>query len=372
MAPETDPADLHHMAVAVSLARRALGRCWPNPAVGCVVAKDGAVIARGWTQPGGRPHAETVAIADAGAAAQGATMYVSLEPCCHHGKTGPCTDEIIAAGISRVVAALEDPDPRVRGGGGFDRLRDAGISVVIGLLADRAGEAVQGYLLRQTTGRPAVTLKLASTLDGRIATQTGESQWITGSPARARAHALRASHDAILVGIGTALRDDPSLTCRLPGLGDQSPVRVVLDSRLRLGSDCTLASTAGTVPTWVVTRIGHSAEARLRLERAGVEIIEVPVDAAGHPQLNAAFQALGDRGLTRVLVEGGGTVASALFKANLVDRIVWARAPAVIGGDGVPAVAGFGISALEDKRRFHRTGVTRAGDDLVETYSRPS
>ena len=216
-------------------------------------------------------------------------MYVSLEPCCHHGKTGPCTDEIIAAGISRVVAALEDPDPRVSGGG-FRNLREAGIAVETGLLADRAGAEAQGYLLRQTAGRPATTLKLASTLDGRIATETGESQWITGPAARARAHALRATHDAILVGIGTALRDNPTLTCRLPGLSDQSPVRVVLDSRLQLMSESTLATTARSVPTWLVTREGHSVSQRLRLERLGVEVIEVPADAAGRPQLAQALK----------------------------------------------------------------------------------
>ncbi len=371
MVRETDPADLHHMAVAVGLAQRALGRCWPNPAVGCVIVKDAAVLARGWTQPGGRPHAETVALAAAGTAARGATMYVSLEPCCHHGKTGPCTDEIIASGIARVVAALQDPDPRVNGGG-FQKLRDAGVEVVTGLLAESAGDAAQGYLLRQTDGRPQVTLKLASTLDGRIATQTGESQWITGAPARSRAHALRASHDAILVGIGTAQRDDPSLTCRLPGLTDQSPVRLVLDSRLSLRTDSTLAGTAGSVPTWLITRTGHSADARLGLERLGVEVIEVPADAAGRPRLAPALQALGDRGLTRVLVEGGGTVAAALFASNLVDRIVWARAPAVIGGDGVSAVAGFGLTALQDMRRFARTGVAEFGGDLLETYRRLS
>ncbi len=369
MARETDPADPHHMAVTVGLALRALGRCWPNPAVGCVIVKDGAVVARGWTQPGGRPHAETVALAAAGPAARGATMYVSLEPCCHHGKTGPCTDEIIAAGVARVVAALEDPDPRVSGGG-FKRLRDAGIDVTTGLLQDQAAEAAGGYLLRQSEGRPAVTLKLASTLDGRIATRTGESQWITGGPARARAHALRASHDAIMVGIGTAMRDDPSLTCRLPGLSDQSPVRVVLDSRLRLSGDGILADTAGSVPTWVITRHGHGSQERLRLERLGIDVIEVPPDADARPDLAAALSALGSRGLTSVLVEGGGTVAAALLAARLVDRIVWARAPTVIGGDGIAAVAGLGVAALEDARRFARVGVTRSGDDILETYRR--
>lgn len=358
------------MRVAVDLARRALGVCWPNPAVGALIVKDGVVLGRGWTQPGGRPHAETVALAAAGPAARGGTMYVSLEPCCHHGKTGPCTDEILAAGIARVVAALEDPDPRVSGGG-FRRLREAGIETVAGLLSDQAAEVNAGYLLRQSTGRPAVTLKLASTLDGRIATETGESQWITGPAARARAHALRADHDAILVGIGTASRDDPTLTCRLPGLSGQSPVRIVLDSRLHLDPERTLARTAQTVPTWVVTRIGHSSQARLPLERAGVEIIEVPPDQAGRPQIGEALAALGRRGLTRVLVEGGGTIAAALFAADAVDRVVWAHAPSVIGGNGVPAVGGFGVAALADMPRYARVDAGPVGEDVLEIYRRP-
>ncbi|MCK5275514.1 MAG: bifunctional diaminohydroxyphosphoribosylaminopyrimidine deaminase/5-amino-6-(5-phosphoribosylamino)uracil reductase RibD, partial [Alphaproteobacteria bacterium] len=220
------------MRAALALAGRGLGRVWPNPAVGCVlVDRDGRVTGRGWTQPGGRPHAETEALARAGGAAKGATAYVTLEPCVHHGQTPPCADALIEAGVARVIAATEDPDPRVKGGG-LGRLRDAGIAVEAGLLREEAELLNAGYLMRQREGRPVVTLKLATTLDGRIATHAGESRWITGEAARARGHMMRARHDAIMVGIGTALADNPTLTCRLPGLEDRSPVRIVVDARL--------------------------------------------------------------------------------------------------------------------------------------------
>src|SRR5579862_7078692 len=217
--------DLMAMRGALSLARRGLGNTWPNPAVGCVLVREGRVVGRGWTQPGGRPHAETEALARAGRAARGATAYVTLEPCCHHGRTPPCADALIAAGLSRVVAAIEDPDPRVAGGG-LARLRAAGLDVESGLCAAEAAEINAGFLSRLRLGRPLVTLKLATSLDGRIATASGESRWITGGPARERAHLLRATHDAILVGTDTVIADNPELTCRLPGLAGHSPVRV--------------------------------------------------------------------------------------------------------------------------------------------------
>src|SRR5580700_4659831 len=225
--------DLGHMRTALGLARRGLGNTWPNPAVGCVIVKDGRVVGRGWTQKGGRPHAETEALARAGKGAKGATAYVSLEPCSHHGKTPPCAEALIAAGVSRVVAAVEDPDPRVSGRG-IARLRAAGIAVEAGLCAAEAAELNAGFFCRVAQGRPLVTLKLAASLDGRIATPTGKSRWITGPAARERAHLLRAAHDAVLIGTGTALADDPQLTCRLPGLEARSPVRIVIDRTLRL------------------------------------------------------------------------------------------------------------------------------------------
>src|SRR5215475_2950035 len=244
--------DAGHMAAALDLARRGLGRVWPNPAVGCVLVRQGRVVGRGWTQPGGRPHAETEALHRAGAAAKGATAYVTLEPCSHHGRTPPCADALIAAGIARAVVAMEDPDPRVSGAG-LARLREAGIKVDLGLGESEAGEINAGFFLRIRERRPLITLKLAMTLDGRIATRSGESRWITGEAARARAHLLRAQHDAVMVGSGTVLADDPLLNVRLPGLGRQSPLRIVLDGRMRLSLTSALVAGARETPTWLVT-----------------------------------------------------------------------------------------------------------------------
>src|SRR5262245_58482979 len=274
------PEDLGHMRAALALAARGLGRTWPNPAVGCVLVRGGHVVGRGWTQPGGRPHAETEALARAGEAARGATAYVSLEPCAHTGKTPPCADALIAAGIGRVVAAVQDPDPRVSGRG-LARLRDAGLAVVTGMCAAEAAELNAGFFTRIKQGRPLVSLKLATSLDGRTATRSGDSRWITGDAARRRAHALRATHDAILVGTGTALADDPELTCRLPGLGDRSPVRVVLDRQLRLPDAAKLLATAHEVPTWVIRAPTSDGARKKKIGATGAEVIEVPTDADG-------------------------------------------------------------------------------------------
>jgi diaminohydroxyphosphoribosylaminopyrimidine deaminase/5-amino-6-(5-phosphoribosylamino)uracil reductase len=366
----TAEADQRHMRAALALARRGLGRVWPNPAVGCVLVKDGRVVGRGWTQPGGRPHAETEAIARAGDAARGATAYVTLEPCAHHGQTPPCAQALIDAGISRAVVALQDPDPRVDGGG-LAMLRDAGIKITTGVLEGEAAEVTAGFLMKVREGRPLVTWKAATTLDGRIATHAGESKWITGEAARRAGHMLRATHDAILVGSGTALADDPELTCRVAGMEERSPVRLAVDGRLRLPLTHKLVAGAKDTPTWMITL---PAEERGQTERrdayagAGVEIIEAAADADGNPDLAAAIAALGERGLTRVLVEGGGRVAAALMRAALIDRVVWFRAPALIGGDGVPVIAGFGVDRMADAPRLTRTGVSLLGDDTVETY----
>lgn len=358
------------MQAALTLAGRGLGRVWPNPAVGCVIVDcRNRVVGRGWTQPGGRPHAETQALKRAGAAAKGATAYVTLEPCAHHGKTPPCADALVAAGVARVVAAVEDPDPRVKGGG-LARLRDAGLSVEAGLLRDEAEALNAGYLIRQREGRPLATLKLATTLDGRIATHTGESRWITGESARAYVHLMRARHDAVMVGIGTALADNPALTCRVPGLEDRSPVRIVVDSRLQLPLTSGLVVTAAEHPTWLVTVPGRDAK-RLRAFRdCSVEIVEVAEGADGYPDPLAMFQALGGKGLTRVLVEGGGHLAASLIRAGLVDRLRWFRAAGIMGGDGVPAVAPYGVGELAMMRRFHRVDVRPIGDDILESYLR--
>lgn len=361
--------DRHHMLAALALAERGLGAVWPNPAVGCVLVRDGRVVGRGWTQPGGRPHAETEALRRAGDAARGATAYVTLEPCSHHGKTPPCADALVAAGVVRVVAACGDPDPRVAGNG-LRRLADAGVTVETGLCADEAYEVNRGFFSRILHDRPLFTLKLATTLDGRIATHSGESQWITGETARNWGHGLRARHDAIMVGIGTALADDPELTCRLPGLDHRSPVRVVVDSRLRLPLTSRLVRSARRVPTWIITR-SDVESVRLKVFRdCGVEVLPVTPDAAGMPDMMQAAAALAGHGITRVLVEGGARLAASALRAGLIDRLEWFRAATVIGGDGLAAVAPFGVDRLADACGFQRTGIRRAGADVVESYAR--
>lgn len=357
------------MVAALALARRGVGQVAPNPAVGCVLVKAGRVVGRGWTQPGGRPHAETEALGRAAAAAQGATAYVTLEPCAHHGKTPPCAEAMIAGRIARCVVALEDPDPRVAGKG-LEMLRAAGIAVDLGLLESQAAELNAGYLLRQKSRRPRVTLKLATTLDGRIATAGGASRWITGPAARQWAHRLRAESDALLVGGGTALADDPRLDVRLPGLAARAPLRVVLDGRLRLPPTHDLVTRAGAQATCLVTHPGGDPARLSAYTAAGVELIEVADDGAGRLSLPATLEALAERGVNELLVEGGGQVAAALLRADLVDRLVWFRAPKVIGGDGLPAVADLGLESLDLAPRFARTAAVPAGDDLVETYRR--
>ena len=353
------------MTAALGLARRGLGSVWPNPSVGCVLVRDGRVVGRGWTQPGGRPHGESEALRRAGELAQGATAYVSLEPCAHHGETPPCTDALIAAGVARVVIAAEDPDPRVEGRG-MAQLRDAGIEVIEGICGDAARALNAGFLKRIVAGRPLFTLKTATSLDGRIATAGGESKWITGEAARRRAHGLRADHDAVMVGIGTALADDPALDCRLPGLAHRSPLRIVVDSHLRLPLENKLARH----PCWALTLAGGDPGRRDALRERGVEIIDAAADAAGRVDLEAAAKILGERGLTRVLVEGGAELNAGLLGAGLIDRLVWFRNSRLIGGDGLPAAAGFGIEALDDSPGFRRLSLEELGDDVMETYEK--
>ena len=356
------------MRAALTLAARGLGRVAPNPAVGCVIVKDGRVVGRGWTQPGGRPHAETEALAQAGGSAAGATAYVTLEPCAHHGKTPPCAGALIAAGVERVVAALEDPDGRVAGRG-LEILRQAGIEVEVGLCRAQAERLNAGFLKRVLKGQPLVVLKLASSLDGRIATHSGHSQWITGPLARRRAHLLRSRADAILVGSGTAVFDNPRLDVRLPGLEDRTPLRVVVDGRLRLPLTHDLVARARKVPTLLVTHDGNPAARLAAYRDAGVEVVEVDTDADGHVSLAATLSLLGERGLTRLLVEGGGHLAASLLRGGLVDRLVWFQAPLLIGGDGAAAVSGFGVDRLEQAPKFLQAAMTQLGHDRIDIYS---
>ena len=367
MAAAEPALDRRFMAHALALAGRGLGSAWPNPAVGCVLVQDGRIAGRGWTQPGGRPHAETEALAGAGDGAQGATCYVTLEPCAHQGQTGPCVEALVEAGIARVVVAIEDPDPRVAGRG-IAMLESAGIAVEVGCMADRARALNAGFLARVEKGRPHVTLKLASSLDGRIATHTGDSRWITGALARARGHLLRAQNDAVVVGAVSALADDPALTCRLPGMADRSPVRVVIDGSARLPASHTLVAGASDQPTWIVSTAALGRDGRhTGWREAGVEVIEVAAEADGRPALTAGLEALAARGVTRVLVEGGGRLAASLLGARLVDRVEWFRAPGAIGGDGVPALAALGIEHAQDMPRFERVSSASLGEDVLDT-----
>jgi len=359
-------ADQEHMRAALSLAVRHLGQTWPNPAVGCVIVDvDGYVVGRGSTQPGGRPHAETQALAMAGGRARGGTAYVTLEPCSHHGKTPPCADALITAGIARCVAALEDPDPRVSGRG-FARLRDAGIKVETGLLADLAKEANIGFLTVAEKGRPFVALKLATSLDGRIATRAGESRWITGEAARAFGHLLRATYDAIAVGSETVRTDDPELTCRLPGLEHRSPVRLVFDRRGRVPPDAKVMSK--TPPTWL---IGNWPDFEVYSNKVS-DYVEIAPNPDPKAWLAEALQELGGDGLTRILVEGGATLATAFFAAGLVDRLYWFRAPMVIGGDGLPGIAPLELDRLADSVGLRCADRRALGNDVLELYVRPA
>ncbi|HKJ74498.1 MAG TPA: bifunctional diaminohydroxyphosphoribosylaminopyrimidine deaminase/5-amino-6-(5-phosphoribosylamino)uracil reductase RibD [Alphaproteobacteria bacterium] len=365
--------DSWHMSVALALAARGLGRVWPNPAVGCVVVRpeSGIVVGRGCTQPGGRPHAETEALSQAGAAAKGAAAYVTLEPCSHHGETPPCAEALIEAGVARVVAAIEDPDPRVSGKG-MARLNAAGIETSTGLLSDEARALNRGFFTRVALGRPMFTLKTATTLDGRIATAGRDSKWITGAPARAKGHQLRAEHDGVMTSYGTVIADDPMLNCRVPGLESRSPIRVVVDGGLQTPLSSQVVRTAREIPTWIVTRRNPDVARREALEQAGVDVLEVNGSADGRPDMVQAAELLGNRGLTRVLVEAGGIFAASLFKAELVDAVAWFRAAKVIGGDGLPAIGDLGLPGIYAMIGFERISTLALGEDVLETYSKPA
>ena len=364
----TGADDARWMRVALTLGRRGQGRVWPNPAVGCVIVKEGRVVGRGWTQPGGRPHAVTEALARAGAAARGATAYVTLEPCAHHGRTPPCADALAAAGVGRVVAPLADSDPRVAGQG-FDRLRRAGVAVTTGVLAEEAAEDHSGFFLRLAEGRPRVTLKLALTLDGRIATATGESQWITGPAARREVHALRARHDAVMVGAGTARADDPSLTVRGLGIAHQ-PVRVAVSRRLDLPLMGQLARTAREVPVWLCHGPEADRETRTAWEGLGARLLPCPEAGGGGLDPAGVLQALGAAGLTRVFCEGGGALAATLLGADLVDELVVMSAGLALGAEGRPALGALGLARLAEAPRFRLAETRALAGDVLHRWRR--
>jgi len=358
--------DARFMSLALALGRRGLGRTWPNPAVGAVIVKDGVIVGRGWTQFGGRPHAEVEALRRAGNAARGATLYVTLEPCSHFGTAPPCADAVIAAGNSRVVAPMEDPNSEVTGAG-HARLRAAGIGVEVGLGAEEARRDHAGHIRRMRDGRPQVTLKLAVSADGKAGTAGRKPVAITGEMVRDRVHLLRAQSDAIMIGIGTALADDPMLTCRLPGMEQNSPVRIVLDSSLHLPLGSHLAGSAREVPVWVVAGNEAPLHAEEALRARGVEVLRAS-GSSGRLDLPIVLKDLAARGLTRLMVEGGPTLASALISADLVDEAVLFVSARTIGPEGIDAFDGAAEAVL--KRRLRRLGTEPVGVDRQEVYGR--
>jgi diaminohydroxyphosphoribosylaminopyrimidine deaminase/5-amino-6-(5-phosphoribosylamino)uracil reductase len=363
-------ADARFMQLALALGRRGQGRTWPNPAVGAVVVKDGIIVGRGWTQQGGRPHAEPEALKRAGDAARGATLYVTLEPCSHVGKSPPCVDAVIAAGIARVVSAIEDPNPEVAGQG-HAKLRAAGIAVDVGLNAAEAARDHAGHFRRIRDHRPHVILKLAVSSDDKIGAAGRKPVAITGEAAKTRVHLLRAQCDAILVGIGTVKADDPSLTCRLPGMEARSPVRLVLDRRLRIPGTSRLVHSARETPLWVMTSNLSEAPAAMKLGAAGAQVIRVAATATPPGlDLAAVLQALSEKGISRLMVEGGARVASSFVAAGLVDEVWLLRGCEAVGADGVPALDALPLSALTGSPAFKVRASESLGTDTLTIYER--
>jgi len=361
--------DERYMRLALALGCRGLGHTWPNPAVGAVIVKDGVIVGRGWTQPGGRPHAETQALKRAGKAAEGATLYVSLEPCSHKGKTPPCADAIIRAGVARVVSALQDPNPDVAGAG-HRKLSERGIRVDVGLCADEARRIHAGHIRRITSGRPHVMLKLAIAADGKAGLAGRRPIAITGEAARARVFQIRSHSDAILVGVGTILADNPALTCRLPGMFELSPVRVVLDTQLRLPLASHVIATVRETPAWVFAGKSASSIAEEILVERGAKVFRVD-DRSGLLNLEDVLRTLAAQGITRVMVEGGPTVAANLVKADLVDEAVLLRSDKVIGADGIDALTDLPLRVLTQSVNLALCGTEQIGADRVEFYERP-
>ena len=359
--------DQRFMALALTLGRRGLGNAWPNPAVGAVVVRDGIMVGRGWTQPGGRPHAEVEALRRAGAAARGATLYATLEPCSHHGQTPPCVDAILAAGVARVVSALEDPNPQIAGEG-HARLRQQGVAVDVGLGAEQARRQHAGHFRRVRDGRPHVTLKLAVSADGKVGLPGRKPASITGEAARLRVHQMRAMNDAVVTGIGTVLADDPQLNVRLSGMEPRSPVRVVLDSQLRLPPRSQLAISATRTLDWVFVAADAKPEHERVLTDAGVEVLRAP-SQNGRLDLLAVLRALAGRGITRVMVEAGPILSAAFLTADLVDAAALFRSPNPLG-EGLDALEGLPLSALTLSPKLRLVESEQIGADTLQVYER--
>lgn len=358
----TPDKDQRFMRAALEMARRGLGRVAPNPSVGCVIVRNNMIVGRGRTADGGRPHAETIALAQAGAQARGACAYVTLEPCAHMGQTPPCAEALIEAGIKRVVLGASDPDPRVNGQG-VVMLRAAGIEVTERVLPEECAAMNAGFFLKVTEGRPFVTLKMAATLDGKIATQAGESRWITGELARNHGHWLRSQHDAILVGSGTVIKDNPSLTTRIKGV-EHTSVRVVLDGGLKISETCELVASASPEnPVWIFHNRG--AEGANPISKSGIRTF-----GADPHNLRAVLAQLAQEGITRLLVEGGSAVHASFIRAGLFDALYLYRAGSVIGSDGVSMVGSLDIHALAEKVDLRLQEIRMLGKDTLEIYVR--
>lgn len=351
--------DEDHMRHALALGRRTMGATGQNPAVGCVIVKDAQIVGVGWTQEGGAPHAEAAALKMAGDLAVGSTVYVSLEPCSHHGRTAPCAHALIAAGVARVVTAVQDPDPRVSGRG-HSALREAGIEVETGLLQRQAVRDLAGFFSRILKGRPHVTLKLAMSADGMIAAAPGQRTAITGEQASARTHLMRAQSDAIMVGVRTVITDDPALTCRLPGLEHRSPVRVIVDGSLRTPINSKLVASARQHP--LIVLIGELAEGCDQFEARGVQLIRCRKIEESRIDLAFGLRQLGRLGINRLMVEGGAVLARQLLEEKLVDEIKIIRSAKMLGSQGVRANL--------DLAGFHPTGEETLGQDVLSSYER--
>lgn len=361
------------MAAALRLARRGAGQTWPNPAVGAILVQgregDARVVGRAVTAAGGRPHAETIALERAGAEARGATCYVTLEPCSHHARTPPCVDALLQAGIARVVSAASDPDPRVAGRG-HQRLSAAGVAVVTGVLAAEAAWHNRGHITRITTHRPYTLLKLAISADGAIGSHGAGQIAITGSAVQGEVHLARAESDAIMVGLGTVLADDPSLTCRIQGLEHRSPVRVVVDTGANIPLRCGLVTTARRTPTWILCGEGADPQRLARLRQAGVSVLPVPIGADRRVDLGAAMRRLGEAGITTILVEGGAVLAEALVRRDLIDLADLYFSPLRIGEGGIPALNTLPLARITGDSRYRRVDDRRIGEDRLHQYQR--
>lgn len=358
--------DERFMAAALSFGRRNLGQTFPNPSVGALVVSAGAaprIISRGVTAKGGRPHAEAEALAKAGPAARGATIYVTLEPCVPHGRGDPCTDIIKRSGISRAVIALQDPNPATSGRG-IARLREAGVTVTVGPGAAEAARAHAGHIRRMKDGRPQVILKIAVSADGKTGLKGRRPADISCDVSRAEAHMLRATSDAVMVASGTVLADDPMLSCRLPGMGDRSPIRIVLDSQLRIPLDTKLVKTAREIPLWIVTRPDAPPEKQRELEMAGAEVLRVSTKG-GKVDLSEALHLLATRNITRLLVEGGPIISAELLRENLIDEAVIVQSPKELGADAIAALEGMALSALLENPRFEAVERRALGPDRL-------